>query len=307
MSIPLSAKEEFLQGLQQISARMSKAQRLVAYFLREHYTQVPFMTTSELATAAGTSQSSVTRFVNALGFESFAEFTKALRPLVLGEASEPPPVERFARKSNGDTHQLLELEAAHLLSLDDTVASAAFERLVRRLSEAPRVLVAGFGAAAPMAQHLGLNLARLRPDVRTVQSLDVLNLVQWVHYRPQDYLLMFGVPRYPAETLILIEWCRARGLEVGLAADRVPREWLTKVDDFLLVPATFTLTSAVSASALVLGSLLLDAVGRLEPERTLANLGRFEDLTLSFGYFAQDSLAPNPPLAFRARRRKPKR
>ena len=54
------------------------AQRLVAAYVVENYSQIPFMSITELAKTIGVSDNTVVKFCNNLGFNKFGEFKKAI-------------------------------------------------------------------------------------------------------------------------------------------------------------------------------------------------------------------------------------
>lgn len=295
MSIAFDDRESLIAELHARIPELSEAQQRVAHYLLHHYAQVPFMTTSELASAAGTSQASVTRFAAALGFGSYAELSRALSQVVLGEVGmpSPAPLERFAREEQG-SYSVLQSEVEHLEGLSAVIGSAAFSRCVNRLGRAPQVLLAGFGAAVPPAHQAALYLARLRPAVSLITHLESSNFVQLAHYRPGDYALLFAMPRYNRETFILARLLHGQGVELGLVADRPDLEIAGLASELLVTPVTLSPTTAIPAAALVLASLLLDEVGRRNKRRTLRNLQSFEGLAAS-GQLLAETSRPEAP------------
>ena len=57
----------------------TKGQRLLAAFVLEHCDKAAFMSSFELASVSGVSQSTVMRFGTAVGFEGFTDFLQALQ------------------------------------------------------------------------------------------------------------------------------------------------------------------------------------------------------------------------------------
>lgn len=290
MSIPFSDRETLIKNLRAHLPTLSAAQRKVAAYLLDHYAEAPFMTSSELARAAGTSQPSVTRFASSLGWASYSEFSRALGRVVLGEIGEKAPVERFSRQTHPEGSQaILESESAHLQSLAQVAHSLPFQRSAQKIAQANRVLVAGFGLAGGVAEHLGLSLARLRPNVLTIRSLEALMMVQLVHFRPGDYLLLCAVPRYPKETYTLAQLFHKRKIDVGLIVDRPTTRIAPLATELLIAPTTLSATTVLTAAPLVLGCLLCDAVAQQSPRRSVNNLGTFEEVATEIGLFPQDA------------------
>ena len=65
--------------LNQIETRMpefSKAQKLIARYILEHYEKAAFMTASRLGSTVGVSESTVVRFAFELGFDGYPQLQK---------------------------------------------------------------------------------------------------------------------------------------------------------------------------------------------------------------------------------------
>jgi DNA-binding MurR/RpiR family transcriptional regulator len=271
--------------------QLPEAQRQVAQYLINQPSQVPFMTTSELAQAAGTSQASVTRFVSNLGFGSYAEFNRVLSQMLLAELKEASPA-KTEDEWGVDLGHTLESEISHLHSLAHIASSRLFKHYARRLAQAKQVLVAGFALAAPVAQHSGLFLHRQRPGVTTLTGLEAPSLMPLLHLQPGDFVLLYALSRYPKETLRLARIVKESGAELGLVTDRVGSKINALVGEALNVSVTHGLTTAFTAAPLTLSGLLVDAASRFNPERTQQTLQRFEGLVEQLDYFAEKGKPP---------------
>jgi DNA-binding MurR/RpiR family transcriptional regulator len=290
VAIPLS-RHRLMTSVRSRMDQLPEAQRQVAAYLIGQPSQVPFMTTSELAQAAGTSQASVTRFVSNLGYENYAEFNRALSQMLLVELNQASPV-RVEDEWGQDLGHILENEIAHLHSLTQVASSALFKRYAQRLAQAKQVLIAGFALAAPVAQHTGLFLHRQRPGVTTLTGLEAPSLMTLLHLQPGDFALLYALSRYPKETLRLAKIVQDSGAEIGLVTDRVGSKINTMVGQALNVPLTHGLTTAFTAAPLTLSGLLVDAASRFNRERTQQTLQRFEGLVEQLDYFAEKGKPP---------------
>ena len=61
------------------NSNLTKTQRMIAKYILDNYSDVCFMTSTEIAEKLGVSESSVVRFSRSLGFTGFVEFQKSLR------------------------------------------------------------------------------------------------------------------------------------------------------------------------------------------------------------------------------------
>ena len=291
MSTVSSERDALARSLTAKMASLPEAQRRVALFVLNHYARVPFMTTTELARAAGTSQSSVTRFALGLGYDNYADFTAALGQIVLEEINETIPAERFARAQGAASlASLLEAEIRHLNGLQQILRSETFARSARRISQAPRTVVAGLGAGASIAVHTHLYLSRIQAGALCVTQLAAPVITELVHLSAEDCAVMFAVPRYIEEAATLMRLLAGRGVHILLITDRSGTDLAPLAGDIMVVPITNGPTTAVPAAMLTLGGLIVEAVALLSPERTMAKLGIFETLAEGAGLFARNQL-----------------
>ena len=292
MSTTIADRDALTRAVTNKIGSLSEAQRRIALFVLNHYARVPFMTTTELAQAAGSSQSSVTRFVLGLGFSSFSDFTGALSRIVLSEINETVPAQRFARaQSAAQLGDLIDAEIRHFQGLQQILRSDAFAQCTLRISEAPRTVVAGFGAAASIALHVHLYLSRIQPGVSCVTELTSPIITESVHLKPGDCAIMFAVPRYIRDAITLMRILADRGVHLLLVTDRGGTDLVTCANDIMVVPITNGPTTAFPAAILTLGGLLVEAIALLKPERTMTHLQVFETLATSSNLFA-----PHPAL-----------
>ncbi|AFZ68017.1 MurR/RpiR family transcriptional regulator [Deinococcus peraridilitoris] len=269
---------------------LSGAQRQLALYLLHHAEQVPFMTTTELARAAGTSQSTVTRFALRLGFESYASLIKVLSAVVLHEIRSSAPAERFQQTAKTTRFSdLLEQERANLQGLIGVLDSADFKRSVQHLARAERIVVAGFAAAASIAEHASLYLARLQANTRCVTCLDAGLLTQLVHWTERDCALLFVAPRPTNDAQLFLQLLRRQGTRVILVADPSSLMAWAPVEERLIVPVTLGPTTAIPAAMLTLASMIVDGVALEHPERTVETLQAFEDVSAAAKLFLKDT------------------
>lgn len=268
---------------------LSGAQRRLALYLRERPERVSFMTTTDFAQAASTSQSSVTRFALRLGFDSYASFSKVLSGVVLNEIHNKAPTERF-RKQEGGNHLLgfIEQEMDHMRGLAELLATPEFGRSVDRLAHAQRIIVAGFAATSSTAEHTSLYFSRLHPHVHCVTSLEANVLTHLTHWSAQDTALLFTAPRLTNDALRFAALLQQRGVPVVLVADPSSLVAPDRVAETLIVPVTLGLTTAIPSAMLMLASLLVDAVALQQAERTSSALQIFEELSTANKFFVKD-------------------
>ena len=295
MSNTITDRESLTTLLLTEIPQLSGAQQRLAQYLVNHAEQAPFMTTTELAHAAGVSQSTVTRFALRLGFDSYASFTSTLSAVLLSEIDRIAPAERFERSASATRFsELLAQETRHLRSLTRVVESDSFKRSTSLIASAQRVIVAGFAAASALSSHVHLYLSRLRPDVINIVNLDAPVLTQLTHWNEQDCAVLFSVPRMTRDAVEFMQLASSQGISTILITDSLGTAHAASAREVLVIPVTLGPTTAIPAAMLTLGSLLVDAVALEQPDRTLATLRNFESTAKTTQFFAKGSTPRNP-------------
>lgn len=270
--------------------KLSGAQRQLALYLLSHPERVSFMTTTELAQAVGTSQSSVTRFAARLGFKSYSSLSRVLSAVVLDELHSKAPAERFERSAMTTRYaDLLAQETANMWRLADVVESTAFARCIGLLARSQRIVVAGFAAGSSVAEHASLYFARIHPDVRCVTTFDASLLTQLLHWGEQDCAVLFAAPRLTKDAVLFLKALRQRGVPVLLVADPSCLMDSDNIHETLIVPVTLGPTTAVPAAMLTLASLMVDGLALERPERTIKTLQTFEEISAEGQLFFYDT------------------
>lgn len=256
--------------------RLSPTQRRVARHILDHPREAPFLSSVALALRAGVSQPSVTRLAVALGYKGYPEFQKSLRSLVLSAPSESSVSER------GDSNKFQSAVVEEIRRLEALVGfladASAITDVGRHLAASDPCVVLGLRASAPLAAHFGYFAAKVHPDVRVIDSGGSVAADQLAQARHAGgkWVLCFLLPRYPRETLEAMFYAKDIGFHIATVTDRAPRS-VAQVSDVVLPAEVGTqLVFDSHATAMVLSTVLLEALCDAASARTQARLEDFE-------------------------------
>lgn len=282
-SSSLSPADELLALLD--GRRLSPAQRRIAHYLLENLPEVAFLSSMELAERVGVSQPSVTRFAAALGFSGYNELRAALRPIALRVPETGIHGERIA---GNELHSALESDQANLEALHKYAADPArLSRLGSDLAASEPLSVIGLRMSAPVASYFAYGAARIHPDVRVIDtpgSLAHEALLQAVA-AGGTWLVAFVLPRYPAESVVVLRSARELGLKTAVITD-VPLVPFAPLADVLLPVGVGSRSVFDShAAPMAFAALLLQALADAAPERTQARLEAYEALAETRGFY----------------------
>ncbi|GAB3117653.1 MurR/RpiR family transcriptional regulator [Streptomyces calidiresistens] len=283
--------------------RLTPVQRRIAHCLVRRAADAPYLSSVEVARAAGVSQPSVTRFAVALGYDGYPALRRALRdpdrpaPGAAAGAAGPDTdgagagaVRPSRRVEGANPHQqavLAELE--HLRQLAALLADPRPVEEAARLLAASRPLpVLGLRAAAAQAAGFAWFAAKVHPDVRplTVGGSELVDRIEAAAGAGAGALLCFALPRYPREVIPALAAARAAGLRVVLVADTA-FPVVAEPGDLVLPAAVGTALSFDTACApMMLGRVLLEAMCDVLPDAE-GRLERFETRAAERGLFVE--------------------
>ncbi|HZP41749.1 MAG TPA: MurR/RpiR family transcriptional regulator [Candidatus Binatia bacterium] len=268
---------DFLRRVQ--ASSLSPKRREIAEYLATNYRTAVGQTAAELAAAMGTSEATVIRVARELGYDGFPELRRQLHEMVREDLTSLDLLkrERSEHAKHADTiAEVASAQIEHLHAMVANVPRAEFRRLVDVLVAGKRVYVAGHRASAALASFFGYELAKVHPDVVTLcgdgsAAYDAFRVV------PRGaWLIGIAYPRYPRETLELLEFAREERIAIAVITDSVVSPAAKRAD--LTLPVAATPVSFVSSHAApqTLISALLVEYGLRARRRTEAMLGRFE-------------------------------
>jgi DNA-binding MurR/RpiR family transcriptional regulator len=265
--------------------RLSPAQRRIAHYLLENLPEVAFLSSMELAERVGVSQPSVTRFAAALGFSGYPELRTALRPIALRVPEAGIHGERVA---GNELHSALESDQANLEALHKYAADPGrLARLGIDLAGSEPLSVIGLRMSAPVASYFGYGAARIHPDVRVIDTpgSTAHEALLQAAGAGGTWLVAFVLPRYSAETVVVLQCARELGLRTAVVTD-VPLVPFAHLADVLLPVGVGSRSVFDShAAPMAFAALLLQALADAAPERTQERLEAYEALAEARGFY----------------------
>jgi DNA-binding MurR/RpiR family transcriptional regulator len=259
--------------------RLTPAQRRIARCLVDNAGQAGYLSSGDLATLAGVSQPSVTRFATALGFDGYHSLRDEIRVTFDGYAHRPPRDDEPAEAETNQFQQALSAEIANLQRLADALADP------KPLAEAGRLLlgsrplpVFGMRAARALATAFTYFAAKVHPDVRLLHEHGSLLADRLDQARAAGAVAMlaFVLPRYPREAVDALREARAAGLTVVTVTDSPVSPAAAESDLVLAAPVGSRLVFDSHSAPTAMVTMLLQAMCDAAPTETQARLESFE-------------------------------
>ena len=226
----------------QIAERLDRftpsQKRLAAYILR-YPNDAAFLSGTDLSHEVGVSEAAVSRFIRAVGFNSFAELRKSLALHLhqkLGMASRMDKLLDNLESQDDFFPAFIYGEIEYLQKSLQSVSSTEVNRCGDLVRSARRVFLAGHRASLPVREMLDYRLSRFR--IETVHLTDseryLLDKARFIE--SEDLLIGITFQRVPADLRMLFDVAARRGAPSIL------------ITDLPLVPRSLNVSVILSAS-----------------------------------------------------------
>jgi DNA-binding MurR/RpiR family transcriptional regulator len=275
--------DSFPARLAAAAPRLSPAARRVARFLEQNPPLALALSASELAARTATSDATVIRTVQALGFAGLPELKRALAAALAGPPPDPgEALRRTLAEAGADAARAVDMvletqrEALEALAAPDS--RATLRAAVAALHPARRILVFGLGPSAALARALALLLGRAGRAARALDASGLALADQMLDLAPGDALLVLAYGRAYREVVALFAEARRLGLPLVLVTDSLDRSLARHAD--VVVPARRGRARRVALHGATLVALEAVALGlaAMDGPRALAALDRLNDL-----------------------------
>ncbi len=202
----------FFDRLARARDNLSPKMLRVARFMEAHYLDAAFMSTRELADAAGVSLATVVRFPRVLGYADFDALREAIQAQVNVDLTG---VERLKSLPSVNAspaallRRVIEEDMETLRALAHNFSEAQLERFVTALERAASVLVLGFRYVAPLAHYCAYSLNKIRDGVHVCDSADSTLYDRVRLLDENDLVVAIGFARYPADLLRVLRYAHS--------------------------------------------------------------------------------------------------
>ena len=253
---------------------LSTSERAVAqYLVSAPVGQLLFVSAQELGAASSTSNATVVRALQRLGY---AGLPALKRELANDFTAAVAPEERLKQRI---AHVGQDLESIWTDVFDEAqdridhtrrlTEPEALKRSVTALAEAREVFCYGIAASEPGARHLALALGRIGRRARFVSETGFALADQLLALEQGDSVVIFQPGRRLVELTVMMERARAVGAKVVLVTDELGEAYADRVEAVLTAPHTPTGITAESLTGLLVADALLLALATLDETRAV--------------------------------------
>jgi DNA-binding MurR/RpiR family transcriptional regulator len=264
----------------QSAAFAPAAQRVCRLLAELTPEELVYMTAAELGRRTRTSNATVVRTLQALGYEGLADVKAAIAGPATSEIVSATKA-RFRVESTGDdlvnVWDLVTAEAiARIELLRESHSPELFVQAVQLLADARTVLTYGFGAGALTAEHLARQLRRIGLPSRQLLGSGFQLADEMLSIERGCVLVLFVAGRFPSEVEVMLERAQAVGAKTIMVTHELVENLEVMVTMTLHAPNTTTGLTAEALSSITVADALAQGLAALDAEQTVQtshNLG----------------------------------
>lgn len=272
---------------------MTERQRRVAGYILENYEEASFLTSTQLAEKSDTSEASVIRFANRLGFGRYADLQNELRTMVRGKLlqidrlEQTPSPERFSGKLELAAHwmhtDMASIEKTLMALREDDLSAA-----VTAMCRAKRVFVVATHGEYGLACYFGHTLSWIRENVFVMEGSRDMNFDQMYGAGAEDLVVAMSFPPYPADTVKMLDIAIAGGADSIAITDGPSSPLACRATHCLYAHNEQLSFADNSAPTMSLLSVLLGLASRQDFQRSSQRLNQLSDFWIHSGVFHKE-------------------
>lgn len=202
--------------------KLTKTEKKIADFILKNETKITFMTSREIADALEISDTSVIRFVKAMGYQSFGHFKEVVQTNIKNTVLTP---NQKLNKNKDILHSEKTLDS-FIENISRQITSGFSEQSLNTISEMCNILnsskkkyVVGFKSISGVVSFLGLRLGFIMKDVFTYPENSSELLKGILDIEKDDCLFLFAFPKYSKTLDLLIEIAKKAGAKIIVVTD----------------------------------------------------------------------------------------
>jgi DNA-binding MurR/RpiR family transcriptional regulator len=283
-------KIRFLKKIKENSTELTGKQVDIADYIIRHYDKAAFLTAARLASEIGVSESTAIRFAVSLGYSGYPEFQQHLQRIIREELTSTERLQVFLdSKAEDDIFgRTFIQEMENMQELFNRFQRVDLKAAADAISGAERVFVTGIRAARCLAQHFAFQLGRIHENVVEVSSAQQETWDFIKGGTPKDLLFAIAFPRYPRETVELVEFALRLNMQTAGLTDRMASPIAKRCRPILLAPVEMvTFVDLYSGPLAILSSLVAEVASRDE-KRAFAYLQKFENFARQMRVFYRE-------------------
>lgn len=277
-----SARDKLLAS----AATLSRQQQVIADFLLNHLQEIPFLSVMEVAERTGTSEATVVRLSQRIGYDGYAQLKMALVEMLRDDISDGAAPSRGHADLDLGKDVLAAMSRLEIQNIERTlqrIDRRDFDAAAAILADADHVFTFGLGISAHLAELASYLFTEHGVRSTALDARFTSPREQLVVLRPGDVVLGMSFPPYSQETIEVLQEARARELQTVVITDRATAPAAAFASAPLLVACDgMTFTNTTASVDVVLNALAVK-VASAQQDQSMEVIGRINEILAEEG------------------------
>ena len=274
-----SAADLFADRLREKQQGLSRTMSRVVRYIEQNRVAVLASSAAEIARRTRTSDATVIRTVQALGFAGLAE----MRQELITDLQRSSPAEGMSRtlKETGESaDRAIELVLdTHVKGLDQLRwAQPQIAEAIGRLDRAARIVIFGVGPTALLAEYAAFTLRRSGRQAYALNRTGIELADQLLDLHPSDVLLVLAYGRAYPEVVCVFDEAERLQIPIVLITDSLAKELADRAQLLVPAPRGDAERAALHGVTLVCLEAIVIGLAAVADKRSLTALDRLEEL-----------------------------
>lgn len=211
---------------------------MVAEYILNNYKIAVFLSSIELGRKVHTSEATVIRLANSLGYSGYLEMVKDLQDYIRREITTLEKVEKIENiyKDKTVLDEIIDTNLSMTKSIRTCISNDDISKIITDISNHEKVVVVGFETSSGIAEYLGYNLSRIIPNVEVINhsSRDLFNIAS--KFDEKTFGIIISFPRYSKNAVNLSKLLKKQGAKTFSITDNILSPVKEYSDYSIIVP-----------------------------------------------------------------------
>jgi DNA-binding MurR/RpiR family transcriptional regulator len=277
-----STPDRFDDRISTPKRRLGSAGDRVVSFVRDNREIVLASTAAELGARTGTSDATVVRTIQGLGFAGLADLKDAILDSLANAATPAANMRRslanLAHSTGQALDDVLQTQAKGLQVIRSDACRQQIAAAVQALDAAERVVLFGIGPSASLVAYAATMLVRGGRTALVLNATGSTLADQLLGLRKGDVLLMLAYTRLYNEVKAVFAQAGSLGLPTVLLTEALGTRLANRADHVVVVPRGRPGGVALHGATLMALEAIIFSLAAAKPEAALTSLDRLAAL-----------------------------
>lgn len=218
-----------IQIVKEKYSKLNVRQKEIAKYILDNYSEVCFMSATQIGKKLNTSQSSVLRLSSILGYKSFNGMQEDLRNLMKEKITLTSFLQRIKKGSVNNKKNILESlylknienDLENIEYLQKNISTETINEIIKLILAAKNIFILGFRSSTSVANFLGIGLTRILRNVRVLNNTKCDIFDQILDINEGDVLIGFCFDRYTREAVNVYEYVKSKRVKTISFTDNI--------------------------------------------------------------------------------------